>query len=1355
LSVTYKRLSNGRVATLYGDDPDNIARQLREKELEIQNNNRLDAQRKFLASPEYQPGEEAPVGEEIGAFGKASRGVLNALVTIPTEISATMYNALAAAGYDEGEIGAKNSLAIKDRFAPEIKDLGAWAEIPKALVQFGVPGGLILKSLGNANKATKLLAVAAAEGMVAEEDMKSFGDTFLPNPITKTKELEALDGQERAFAALYNKGVNGLEAAAIMAGIPLTLTAAGAVVNTTAKGAAKIPGVKQIGQGAMLVGKGFSKVVDKAEKSSPLAKNLISSVRFRGKLPDKEVAEIKALKSVELGALGHTNLVAMNDLSETLGAVFKQGKVNDFSGEKVIDALNDYLYPTDDILSGAAAISPDAKQIEAAKQLIEMDKAFGLVKSGDEYNYSLFKNNQDKIKTDFSLFRAAANARQTIDDYTKAIQRNPEFVPEGAQETLEGQVGLYGATQYRMFLDDEYLPPSEVVENAIKAVMKGGDQTGNPVTREEAVEALTLIKSKGGFANKNLSPEEILSDETLKSVMKGPLLGKKLNDPAVKEFLGEYTARRELPSGVQGLDKRSEGLLSKTKETIGRQAAVISQSNYFKRLEAYNNRMPEGSKMFLDSPPEAGLTARTGEEYAQIPNDIGYGPLRGKYIREDYFTALEQTSANWNLKGANAFLGWAFGTLAGAKGMLQKAVTVYNPEAQMRNTVSALGFAIANGNVPRGKDVTEAFSTIYGELGNKTKSASAKKEILQEYIDRGVVGTQAQLGEINSMAELAVNQTNVGAGKKFWERRVKAQDNFMTQLYRAGDDVWKVANYEIEKKKLLGMVQKAVLKNKPFTLKSTTPDQAKIATQYGLDPSNVDLIELSKKGNKVINEFISEEAAYITRNNVPNYSRVPTAVQNLRQLPLGNFIAYPAEIIRTSFNVVGRGITELASDNADMRARGIQRLLGYSTMAYGAKEGIKAFSLMMTGANNEELESYKRSFAQEWEKNSTFATIRTNKKGNILEAINLSYTLPYDYVSRPIDAVLNAYNDGIRKEEELYKIALNGVLGAVDEFTSPFIGREMLGERLMGAIITNENQYGQELTQSQNLGDRFVAGTFHLMNGLIPPMAGFKLATDKTPFDTVNYNVLESFKFGDLSQAALVESGLIPREKLSRIKGTKKLDLYREAGESITAFKVKDMSPRKIAINLRYKAQEFKKELGNAINIYNAMKNQQRGITQEEFRYNFEKSNDQQYKLLRDFSILIQDARELGVSDREIARVLRLEVGGVRGWQGLMNNTYTPAPPKASVAIKQQEVDAYSRRNVVPVRQLVDEVTKRFDQKFPEVPVTPAPSKPMADRLPGLIQETVESIPDTTSNLYNRARQFLRSEEEKKLMGGS
>ena len=58
MPVTYKRLSDGSLQEFFGDDPDYIAQKVKEKELEIQHNNRIDAQRKFVTSPEYQPGEE-------------------------------------------------------------------------------------------------------------------------------------------------------------------------------------------------------------------------------------------------------------------------------------------------------------------------------------------------------------------------------------------------------------------------------------------------------------------------------------------------------------------------------------------------------------------------------------------------------------------------------------------------------------------------------------------------------------------------------------------------------------------------------------------------------------------------------------------------------------------------------------------------------------------------------------------------------------------------------------------------------------------------------------------------------------------------------------------------------------------------------------------------------------------------------------------------------------------------------------------------------------------------------------------------------------------------------------------------
>ena len=156
---TFEYLSNGKTLLIDSNDPDVIARKVREAELAVQQEKK---QRDYLASPEYQPAEEAATGEEISTFGKVGRGILSGLVTAPTEAASTVGYALSASGSKEGDEIAKTAQMLQERFAPDIEGLGAWAEVPKALIQFGVPGGLVLKALGNANKATKLLALAGA-----------------------------------------------------------------------------------------------------------------------------------------------------------------------------------------------------------------------------------------------------------------------------------------------------------------------------------------------------------------------------------------------------------------------------------------------------------------------------------------------------------------------------------------------------------------------------------------------------------------------------------------------------------------------------------------------------------------------------------------------------------------------------------------------------------------------------------------------------------------------------------------------------------------------------------------------------------------------------------------------------------------------------------------------------------------------------------------------------------------------------------------------------------------------------------------------------------------------------------------
>ena len=73
-------------------------------------------------------------------------------------------------------------------------------------------------------------------------------------------------------------------------------------------------------------------------------------------------------------------------------------------------------------------------------------------------------------------------------------------------------------------------------------------------------------------------------------------------------------------------------------------------------------------------------------------------------------------------------------------------------------------------------------------------------------------------------------------------------------------------------------------------------------------------------------------AANIVRNNVPNYDYVSQSIKALRRWPVGNFVSFPAEILRTSTNILKTALSEIK--NPMLRRIGMQRLTGMAfTMA--------------------------------------------------------------------------------------------------------------------------------------------------------------------------------------------------------------------------------------------------------------------------------------------------------------------------------------------------------------------------------------------------------------------------------------
>ena len=144
-------------------------------------------------------------------------------------------------------------------------------------------------------------------------------------------------------------------------------------------------------------------------------------------------------------------------------------------------------------------------------------------------------------------------------------------------------------------------------------------------------------------------------------------------------------------------------------------------------------------------------------------------------------------------------------------------------------------------------------------------------------------------------------------------------------------------------------------------------------------------------------------------NVTPTYSRIPEIVKKLKFLPfLGNFTAFPAEIVRNTSNTLSKSIKELASSNVEFQKIGMRRLTGALTTTVGLPVGLTKAGLALTGSDEEQLNAYKRSFAAPSEKNATLIPTSTDAQGNITGFINYSYTNPYDYLQRPVQALFNA-----------------------------------------------------------------------------------------------------------------------------------------------------------------------------------------------------------------------------------------------------------------------------------------------------------------------------------------------------------
>ena len=482
--------------------------------------------------------------------------------------------------------------------------------------------------------------------------------------------------------------------------------------------------------------------------------------------------------------------------------------------------------------------------------------------------------------------------------------------------------------------------------------------------------------------------------------------------------------------------------------------------------EAFNIKIDKfvDSKGLLKNIDESKMIQnKAGEE---VVDDI-LNPVAGKWALKDYaesFMKTKESSKSLPVQIYNNLVLYP-------KGMSQMAKTILAPFTHARNFISAASFAAANGILPFGntKDVRAAWNALQ-VAGPGTRKSN---EFYQELLDLGVVNSQVQLGDLRKLLEdvdfgSSLNKLNSDWGLNTLFKKLSSAKKFAQDAYTAEDDFWKIFTYLGEKSRIEQAYKKAGLQ----------------LGQEFIDPNGV---------KQIFNdEYLKRSAADLVKNNVPNYAFVSDFVKNLRILPIGNFVAFPAEILRTSTNIIETALKEINYSTVingktvnPLRARGLQRLTGMALTTAVIPAGLVSGMQALYDVSKDEIEAMRR-YVPSWSKNSVLIPFK-DENGN-LEYIDFSHLNAYDTITRPVQTVINAVNEGRGDEDGLIDDFILGLIESTKELSSPFISESIWTEALQDVFVRGglDSEGRRIWNPRDSLGDKMYKSIGHLVEAQAP-----------------------------------------------------------------------------------------------------------------------------------------------------------------------------------------------------------------------------------------------------------------------------
>lgn len=1239
----------------------------------------------------------------------------------------------------------EESEALQDYLG--LDPVGLPGELAEVATQFILPGGIAAKAavrlsrLGRLERAARqgrasiggptraitkgerriLLAQQAgaatvADVMVASDGTASIGD-FIEGGPTLTNKNVGLTGSEEALRLLENKLKIGAEAGGLFAALPYAIKGLGImgkpIADVTGAGleAVVVPTATKLRAAAEAAGNSslaksiadtqVSDTILKLTKGRPgttvgdVYQGLLARFRFRGNLAG-DVAEVRG------GMQGYLDSVATK-----AGRTMKQ----------LEDAIDKELRTDTRLGRFMRGRSTALERTEILNNVYRF-----LTEETAEGRQAMLQS----LPTP-RVRRAAQRMRNQIDDLTLDISQSRYFqqeLGEDVQAEILANLGSYLRKKYRVFEDpDAYFgnqsrgvrPSQEYIQNRnaafnllanpqnynstkelyskiVRPLGEGeelGVATDGGVAQQFVNEILDTIANR--YRKKiGVGLEDKVSGRVIRDKLKTGLLApRRVDNEAIRLMLGEIKNPTEAFAA-----------------TMADMSEFIAKERFYSFMDStkvVDPNLVQGGRLADDSDIIGGdvynrLSAEEKAKYVELTED-GTGTLQSRSRKnnlDDDGNPIS-TGETWVKRGVynditrstwyetTPILNLAYSGFMLGKGFAQKAATVFSPVTQVRNVTSAALFAAANGNWGRGANVGESMSLV---LENIRRTAPEKRaEFYQMLQEEGIIGTQAQIREIDRIIDDGLAVTRGGEfdqyGVNLAQKKARGKlgqfissiDKGARDLYQGGDDIWKIYSFDFERSKLLNAFN----------------GNEQLAERYA-----------RQRGFTGLNNY----AANIVKNTVPNYDRVPQFIKDIRKLPVGNFVAFPAEIVRTTTNILknsideiqegrrmmdeGRQIMERGGDSTmydagqKMRDIGRRRLTGLTLTTTVTGPALQEFAMLMTNTTSEAIDAL-RELSPPWSQNSTLIPTSVDKDGQITGYVDFSFFNPYDYLKRPVSAVLNEVNKGKELDLDANEIATNAGLQMLSEMLSPFAEEAIFAERI--ADVTVRNGVTRTGARVWNEGDVDSIGTkmaksfVHIAESLNPGIVRETFG-ELAKVDPSTTKIERSFILGgDLEMngriATAIGAGVDNRGNVRQI-GEELARLFTGIGE----YKV---TPKRA---LMYRGLEYNTEARKPQSLFNrALRTGEVSpLSANNVVEAYRNMNERAFVIQNKMHRLIKKMEALGMKKEDIRRELQAQK--IANWEALYNGVFTPVQLPNDIIAQVNRAQRSYGGDMVPVNDL-------------------------------------------------------------------